>query len=256
MIRYALARLLWSNWKFNNFCNRLRRRDSIIVRNFDLVFDGFPRSSNTYGAFMLQVTQQDRFKVLMHEHRPSIFYRAAQLDKPACLTLREPIDAASSWVLYTGFSIQKVIDYYIFFYEVLLPVRSRLLVLPFPVIIENFGLALRLINHRFGMTLTTKFDAQACGREAFRRIETLFTDEEGTLDPFKVPRPEESRFRRNAEVRAELHLPRYAASLERCRKLHSIYEAEYQRELDRLQLAEARSGTGSHPRSPSGLLAS
>ncbi len=230
-MRLSLARLLWTNWTFNRFYNRLRHRKHIVVRDFDLIFDGFPRSSNTYGAFMVQTTQKDTLKVLMHEHKPSLFYRASRIDKPACLTLRDPVDAAASWVLYTGFSVQKVIDYYIFFYEVLLPVRSKFLVLPFSVIIEDFPLVVQLINRRFNLGLTTDFDGEACRAEAFRRIEVLFTNEQGVLDPLKVPRPDDTRKERNAAVRREIVSPAHAAGLARCRELYAIYEAEFQRDL-------------------------
>jgi hypothetical protein len=248
MIRLSLARLLWTNWTFNRFFNHLRSRKHVVVRNFDLVFDGFPRSSNTFGAFMVLATQKDRLKVLMHEHKPSLFYRAARIGKPACLTLRDPVDAAASWVLYTGFPVQKVIDYYIFFYEVLLPVRSKFLVLPFSAIIEDFTLVVQLINMRFDLGLVTNFDGEACRAEALRRIEALFTDEQGVLDPLKVPWPEKTRKERNAEIRSEILSSRHAGGLARCRELYAIYEGEYRRDLATLRQGARRPGISPNTR--------
>jgi hypothetical protein len=219
-IRYAFARWLWKHGRFNAFVNRLRSRKNIPVIRFDIIFDGFPRSSNTYGAFMLMGSQQDRLKVLMHEHRPSVFHRAAQLGKPACLTVRDPLDATVSWMIYTGSPAAKVLDSYIFFYEVLLPDRSKFLVLPFSVIIDDYPLVLRLMNLRFGLNLETDIDVDGCRDEAFRRIEKLFTDEKGILDPRKVPRPEEGR-----------------------RELYEIYQGEYRRDLARLRPSTGSSRT-------------
>jgi hypothetical protein len=242
-LRYAFARLLWTQWTLNRFINRLGGRHSVIVEGYDIVFDGFPRSSNTFGAFMLLATQEDCLKVLLHEHRPAIFHRAARLGKPACLTLRDPLDAVASWVVYTGNPIREVLDYYIFFYEVLLPDRSRFLVLPFPVVVGDYPLVLRLINQRFGLRLTTDFDLEACRDDAFRRIEALFTDEHGNLDPMKVPRPEAARRKLQSDIRAKILSPRHANRVKRCRELYDIYHAEYAREMDRLQAADAGSRT-------------
>lgn len=229
--KYTLARLLWSSWKLNRLCNRLCFREEIRVRDFDVVFDGFPRSSNTFGALMLSVTQQDRLKVLMHKHRPSVFYRASRIGKPACLTLRNPIHAVASWVIYSNLPVQKVIDDYIFFYEVLLPVRSKFLVLPFAVITHDFQLVCKLINFRFGLNLAIDFEVESCSRETFRRIDAQCTDRNGRLDPLKVPRPEEARDELNARIRQEVLSPRYASSLKRCQELYEIYKTDYSRDL-------------------------
>jgi len=226
---------LWSNRPLVRVLNKFRGRDQIFDHDFDILFDGFPRSGNTFGAEMLLVTQKDSLKVVMHQHKPSLFFWAAQIDKPACLTLRPPVDAIPSWVIYTGFSIQKVIDYYVFFYEVLFPYRAKYLVLPFSVITRDFPLALQLISMRFGMKMILEFDVEASSREAFARIDAFFVDKNGAVDKATVARPDETRKQRSAQLREELLTSRYAAGLKRCRELHDAYESEFSRDLARLQ---------------------
>jgi hypothetical protein len=190
---------------------------------------------------MLCVTQQERFKVVVSQHKPSLFYWAARINKPACLTLRSPADAISSWVIFTGFSIQKILDHYIFFHEVLLPDRTKFLVLPFSVVTGDYPLVLRLIAMRFGWDLNFDFDSEACSREAFARIDAKFTDQSGVIDRSKVSRPDETRKERSVQLRKELLSPRYSAGLARCQELYNVYEAEYSRELARLQSMDPRS---------------
>ena len=233
-IKYGLAEAVWSNRPLVRLLNKIRSRAQVFDQDFDILFDGFPRSGNTFGAMMLRVTQQDRIKVLTHQHKPSLFFQAARIDKPACMTLRSPVDAIPSWVIFTDFSIQKVIDYYIFFYEVLLPHRAKFLVLPFSVITGDYPLVLRLIAMRFGFDLKFDFDAEACNREAFARIDAVFLDKCGMVNRSTVARPDETRKKRSAQLREELLSHRYVAGLGRCRELYHAYETEYSRDRARL----------------------
>jgi hypothetical protein len=225
---------VWSNRPLIRLLNKVRSRAQVFDQDFDILFDGFPRSGNTFGTMMLLVTQQDRIKVLTHQHKPSLFFQAARIDKPACMTLRSPVDAISSWVIYTDFSIQKVIDYYVFFYEVLLPHRAKFLVLPFSVITGNYPLVLRLIAMRFGLDLNFDFDMEACSQEAFVRIDAVFSDKSGTVNRSTVARPDGTRKKRSIQLREELLSQRYVAGLGRCRELHDAYEREHSRDLARL----------------------
>jgi len=235
LIKYRVARAVWSNRPLVRLLNKVRSRTQVFDQHFDVLFDGFPRSGSTYGAWMLRVTQQDRLKVVTFQHKPSLFYWAARIDKPACLTVRSPVDAISSWVMCTDFSIRKVIDDYVYFYEVLLPDRAGFLVLPFSVITDDYPLVLQLIALRFGLDLNFDFDLEACSSEVFARIDAKFTDKSGMIDRCKVSRPDETRKKRNAQLREELLSPRYAAGLRRCRELYSAYESEYSRDLVRLR---------------------
>jgi hypothetical protein len=235
LIKYGVARAVWSNRPLVRLLNKVRSRAQVFDQDFDILFDGFPRSGCTFGAWMLRVTQQDRIKSILAQHKPSVFYWAARIDKPICLALRPPVDAISSWVIFTEFSIQKVIDHYVFFHEILLPDRAKFLVLPFSVITGDYPLVLQLIAMRFGLDLNFDFDIEECRREVFARIDAKFADQSGVIDKSKVSRPDETRKQRSAQLREELLSPRYSAGLERCRELHDAYESEYSRDLARLQ---------------------
>jgi len=116
-MKRVVLRFLWSRPKLYKVVQKLRRReDPLLDPNYDLLFDGFPRSGNTFGSFMIDVSQQNSLKLVAHHHTPRIFIWAAQGDKPACLTIRRPIDAITSWVVYSNHPIHAAIKYYHNFY--------------------------------------------------------------------------------------------------------------------------------------------
>jgi len=206
---------------------KLRGRGNPLNPNYDILFDGFPRSGNTFGSFMLSGSQQGRVKVVTHRHTPPPFLRAAELNRPACLTLRRPLDAITSWIIYTNRPVRSVIRYYLDFHQILLPYRSQFLILPFFVITEDFPLVIQLINLRFGLNLESQFDLEACEREVFNKIDNKWRNESGIVNEFQVARPCSTREHRRMVTREELLHPRYADSLQRCEELYQTYKHEF-----------------------------
>lgn len=222
-----LIRFFWGNPLVFRWLGKARYSVDVFDSNYDIAFDGFARSGNTYGSRMISVTQHDRVKVLTHTHLPPYLIRGLQLNKPVCLTLRNPEDSIVSFVLFSQRPIDRVIKSYIDFYRVMLPHRERLLVLPFPVITRDFATVLRLINYRFGMKLEIPKDPSVYEKEVFERIDHFFTNEPGGYHPLRVGRPHPEREAKKAEIHALLTDPRHATLLKECHELYDTFEAEY-----------------------------
>jgi hypothetical protein len=227
MFRQTALRFLWNRPLLYQVVQKLRFRGNVFSSNYDILFDGFPRSGNTFGALMLAVSQQNRLRVITHRHTPPPLIHAIQLNKPACLTLRRPLDAIVSWIIYTNRSSQSVIQYYLDFYQILLAHRSQFLILPFNVITGDFPLVIQLVNMRFGLDLDSQFDLEACKSEVLERIDNRWKCKRGIVDASRVARPHPLRDGRKEAVREALLHPRYAALLERCDDLYQMYEDEF-----------------------------
>jgi hypothetical protein len=227
MFRQTALRFLWSRPLLYQAVQKLRLRGNVFDPNYDILFDGFPRSGNTFGALMLAVSQQNRLRVITHRHTPPPLIRAIQMNKPACLTLRRPLDAIVSWIIYTNRSPQSVIQYYSDFYQILLAHRSQFLILPFNVITGDFPLVIQLINMRFGLDLDSQFDLEACKSEVLERIDNKWKCRRGIVNVYRVARPHPLRDGRKETVRQALLHSRYAGLLERCDGLYQTYEDEF-----------------------------
>ena len=226
-IKSLINGFLWSHPSWYRAVEKLRFRIEGFDSNFDLLFDGFPRSGNTFGSMMVLVSQQDRLKVRSRRHNPRDFIRSVKVDKPACLTLRRPVDAISSWIIYNNLSIDSMVRFYINFYRILLPYRSSFLVLPFYAITGDMPLVIDLINLRFGMNLERQFDLEACKIKALERIDNVWRNDRGIVNEFQVARPHPAREQRKMELKQELLSPRYSDLLRRCEELYQIYEREF-----------------------------
>lgn len=236
MLKHYALRYIWKRPLLYQAVQRIRSRGDVLDPNYDILFDGFPRSGNTFGSLMILESQQNRLKVITHRHTPPPFLRAVEMNKPACLTLRCPLNAITSWVIYTNRSIRSVIQYYLDFYQILLPYRAQFLVLPFFVITEDFPLVIQLINARFDMNLEHQFDLEACKREVFERIDNRWKNNRGIVNEFRVARPYATRDTRKAEIQRELLNPRYSDLLHRCNDLYQTYKSDFFADLDQCQV--------------------
>jgi hypothetical protein len=224
-----LRQFFWHRPLLYQALQKLRGRERPYDLNYDILFGGFPRSGNTFGSFMLDISQQKSLKIASHRHIPPPFIYALQKDKPICLTLRRPLDSLISWAIFTNsnYPIESIIRYYFDFHQVLFPYRSKFLVLPFYIITEDFPLVIRLINRRFGLQLDSQFDLEACKNEAFARIDNHWRNESGIVNESQVGRPSLDREARKQAIREELLRPRYASLLQRCEVLYRAYEKEF-----------------------------
>lgn len=232
-----VLRFFWSRPHLYNIYTKRRHGTDIFNREFKLVIDGFPRSGNSYSGRMLSVTQGDQFKFLSQCHCPPFLLAALKLGTPACLTLRQPEDSVVSWVILRKLPMDVVLSLYIDFHRVLLPHRSRLLVLNFSTITNDFSQVLRMINQRYKIGLTVPADPHALKEEAFARIDRYYEGLPGGYDPLKVARPHPKRDEMKDAVRQQLRSRRNSRLLGKCKELYAAFDQEEKCELKKLSAA-------------------
>jgi adenylate kinase family enzyme len=233
----SLLRFLWSHPHLYQFYGKLRYNLDVFDPSYDFVFDGFPRSGNTFGSRLLASTQGGTIRVRSHMHCPPYFLGALETQTPVCLAIRQPEDAVISWFIYKHrLPLEGVLKLYIDFHKVLLPYRSNILVLIFPTITQHFKYVLRLINKRFQLNLTIPENLSELEAEALRFIDKRYDDSQEAFRLRKVSRPHEERDKIKIKVRERIRLPRYHKLMEEARHVYDLFEKEYQREADALPM--------------------
>jgi hypothetical protein len=182
---------------------------------------------------MLAISQQHRIKVGTHKHLPPFLLAALRQDIPVCLTIRPPADAAISWAIYTHGNLAVVLEKYIDFYTVLLPYRTRFLVLPFHLITDDCMTMLTLVSLRFGLNLTIPADTDLCAQEAFQRIDKIWSDDLGGIKEWQVARPHPSREVQKSELLRQLESPQYKLLLEEGDRLYRLFYLQFEADLEK-----------------------
>jgi len=221
----------------------MRGRADVWDTDYDLLFDGFPRSGSTFGHLMILMSKEKPLRIRTHTHHPTVFVRAIQRNRPACLCLRPPADAIVSWAIYMNRSFESALQYYINFHAVLLPLAAQLLVLPFPTIIEDFPTVLALLNLRFGMDVRMPSNPDMCKRVVFDEIDRLWRKEDPDSFEKKVARPNQKRDEGKLAAHQELQQERYRPLLQECTRLYQDFESHHQRDLEKLNRTRSPGST-------------
>ena len=74
-----------------------RNSTQLTGKSTDVVFEGYPRSGNSFAVFAFSSAQGRSLRIANHVHSPSQLIRAAQLGIPACLLIREPAAAVAAF---------------------------------------------------------------------------------------------------------------------------------------------------------------
>jgi hypothetical protein len=199
-------RALWPFPTLYHPVGRLRKRLPPHF-DYDLWIGGFPRSAGTFlwkWAELAFPTQ----RILGHLHIPPSILRMMQNGIPGLFVIRNPRDAVVSWSIFTGFSVDHCLRYYIDFHKVMWRVHEKLFVAPFESIIDE---PLQIIE-RFGQQF--HFCSQTPAINPSTRPAILHSIDEmahsrhpaGHADPFRVSRPSPERTKRAVQLKKELEM--------------------------------------------------
>lgn len=182
LLRHELKNYLGRkpDWYYRLYRFRTAYRDRLVDEDTEICIEGFPRSANSFAVGAFTMAQERSVRVAHHNHVPAPLLRAAEREVPAVVLVRDPVDAVVSG---RGLELQigavegtvpphvpyrSRIQAWISFYESILPVRSRMVVAPFNVVIRDFGRIIDAVNDRFG-TSFERFDHNPDAVEAVRR---------------------------------------------------------------------------------------
>jgi len=143
--------------------------DLLVTRTTDLCIEGFPRSANSFAVQAIRHAQPHPIEIAHHTHVPANAMRACEWDIPTVVLVRAPDDAIVSRIALdkegqlveqgANTPRQRVafpawLHAWRSFYRALVPYREqgRLIVAPFPAVIQDMGHVIEQVNAHFGTT--------------------------------------------------------------------------------------------------------
>ena len=109
--------------------------------------------------------------------------------------IRNPIDAAISWAIYTGQSLRQTLAYYNDYHSVLVPHRHALFFVTFEDVTRDFGKVTASFNERWNSQFVPFEHTPENVARCMAQIETEYVDDKGAVIENKVPRPSAHRAR-------------------------------------------------------------
>lgn len=160
----------------------------------EITIDGFPRSANSYAWFAFQVSNPSR-GLSGHTHSSRALVRSVEAGIPAVLLLRDPGDCLPSYLQHQeGAAFASVARAFSRFHERLLPIADRLIVAPFPMVVEDFGCVIDRVNRTFGADFSRYERTTSNESEVMRRVEaSMLAHTGGVHSERHVARPSSER---------------------------------------------------------------
>jgi hypothetical protein len=149
------------------FQNRSGYEDLLVNDDTDICIEGFPRSANSFAVAAFRHAQDEPVGIAHHNHVPAPVLTAVQNGLPTVVLIRDPVEAVISnrglqlqigavedkeMPMHVSFKAQ--LKAWKSFYETIWPYREQVVIAPFEVVIDDFGLIVERVNTRFG----TEFD--------------------------------------------------------------------------------------------------
>ena len=129
---------------------RSRVRQNMVRRDTRIVFEGYPRSANTYVTTAFRLTNEGA-RYASHLHSPVNVELGVRRAIPVVVLIRDPLDAVTSELQYeTGLSPALALAAYLAFYRRVVPLLDDVLLVSFESATEDFGSVVRAVNARFG----------------------------------------------------------------------------------------------------------
>lgn len=193
-----------------------RRGAEPLDRSTDLLIEGYPRSANSFLEAYTKVLSNEKLRLAHHSHSRSVVMRALDMGKPILLLVRNPVDAAvsyleesnklsSPWVLFREYSI---------FYQGLERHRERILFCSFNTATKHPERIFPALNSKFG----TSFSLRTPDNEDNDKISNLMLlmgqTRADTVPAYLALRTEDERIerqKRRAAFRTRLEDPMHAA---------------------------------------------
>lgn len=143
----------WSQYKKQQ--RGIHPQESIVGTHTELVIDGFQGSANSFATQAFKLCQTQPVTLAHHLHSAAQIIKAAQLNIPILLTIREPVGAVLSLTSRWPYvSLKQALESYIAFYSKLEPHASDCVISTFDQTTQHLDDVVERINKKFG----THFD--------------------------------------------------------------------------------------------------
>jgi hypothetical protein len=243
---YSTPFLLYIYLLFNL---RLDEWNKFYADNYDVLLEGYPRSSNTYTLYMLLVSQKhlishgntsteppysSGIKLKGHTHVPGLVIHAVRHKKPICFLIRRPDEAIVSWHIAYQTDFEEVkgdnmtlkdrLDYYIYYHKAILPYKKSIYIANFDRTIKDFKSVVAGLIEYYGIELSLDFDNEETDREAKKLIHLFNTTSSGKINNKALHLPSESRADEKLRLTEELNSSKYSIELAEAWRLYQEFQ--------------------------------
>jgi hypothetical protein len=206
------------------YCAYLRERGvgTVVDARTTIVIDGSPGSANSFAREALLYSNPDA-QVASHIHSAAHILEALRLGKPTVLTIRDPVDAISSY-LARGYrdELDDALRAYARLHRRVLPVLDRVVVAPFDRVTQAFGAIVDEVDARFDTRLVAFPHDDPAARDAvFATLEAYTRGVAGERATQLQATPTAERRALSADVRALLLEPGHEALIRDCEALYA-----------------------------------
>jgi hypothetical protein len=145
-----------------------------VSRTTEIVIEGFPRSGNTYAVVAFRLAQDRQIKMAHHLHATAQIRRAARLNIPAILLIRDPCEAILSLMVRDPYaSVTWALRSYIRFYSGVVPYLEKTVVAPFAMVTSDLASIIRMVNTHYGTTFKEFVPTEDALTSVRRRVEWM-----------------------------------------------------------------------------------
>jgi len=152
------------------YAHRYPYREMRVTRKTQLCIEGFPRSANSYAVVAFKFANPF-VKIAHHLHVPAQVLRAVQWGIPSIVCIRHPIEAVSSFLVFQNSTwASGYLRLYRFFYEALIPIMNRILIVDFQTIVDDVNVVIEKLNQRFDLHYCRIPDLAHRKADIFRKL--------------------------------------------------------------------------------------
>jgi hypothetical protein len=208
---------------------RIRGHGEVVEKSTDIVMEAFVRSGLSFAVAAFRLAQEPRaMRIAHHTHSPSTLIDGIRHGVPSLLIVRNPKDAAMSYVIKTpDASIGGTLRGYVRFHRPLLDRRSELVIGTFEQVTGDLGSVIRRLNDRSGTSFGTFHHTEANVSRVFREIEDDWRSRGRNLDERErgVPRPSLSRGLLKERLADAYNGPEARHARERAERIYGTFAA-------------------------------
>jgi len=208
---------------FYNLFKILRYNDTRIVsKSTELVIEGYPRSGNTYAIAAFQFSQSRTINVASHVHMIIQLKLGIKWNIPTIVIVREPIDAIISFIIREDVSPRFAIFYYKNYYEYVKEILSKIVVIRFSELVNDFNILIKKVNQRYKTNYKGLVNTVENNNEIFKVVKEMDKIDRGkkNVDSNTVAIPNDNRLKIKRKIEATLlNNPTYLNLINDCNKL-------------------------------------
>ncbi len=184
----------------------------LVNRSTEMVMEGFPRSGNTFSVAAFEWSQNRPLNIAHHLHSASQVIWGCRHNIPVVVLIRKPKEAVVSFLIRESYLTPELaLRSYISFYKAIVGLKSRVLIVTFDELTEDFGAVIERINKRYNTTFSLFEHTAENVEKIFDLVQSYGISESpaSRLDEKSVARPSRARGEMSAEYMRVLDSEKY-----------------------------------------------